>query len=137
MDQQEVVGLTNQLLDRWSYEGVTFYAYLPGQQPPDARPVYGLKSDRLNSRFFTMDESEKQKLVDQYRDTWSDAGIAFYAFASDSPPCTARPVYRFWSGTLSDHLYTASEAERDKLIKGFSHVWTYEGIAWYALADSP
>jgi len=43
-----------------------------------------------------------------------------------------RFVYRFWSDALSGHFYTIDEAERDKLINQYSHVWTYEGIAWYA-----
>jgi len=42
------------------------------------------------------------------------------------------PVYRFWSEKLGGHFYTISEAEKDKLIRDFSHVWTFEGVAFYA-----
>jgi len=136
MSKEEVTKLTSELLDRWAYEGVAFYAYLEGQQPPDARPIYTLQSDRLGSRFLTMNEAERGRLRGEYGHVWSDAGVAFHAFSEDSRPCTARPVYRFWSATLSDHLYTASEAERDKLVNDFPHVWTYEGIVWYAIAGS-
>lgn len=131
--KEEVVKLTNELLGRWAYEGVAFYAYPEGQQPPDAQPVYGLQSDRLGSRLFTMNESEKQGLLVHYGDAWSDAGVVFYAFSEGSHPCTSRPIYRFWSATLSDHLYTASKTERDELVKDYSYAWTYEGIAWYAI----
>ena len=138
MSKEEVTRLTNLLLDRWAYEGVAFYAYSQVPQRPEARPVYGLQSTSLSSRFLTMNEPEKRALTDVYGDTWSDAGIAFYAFPEDSHPYTARPVYRFWSATMSDHLYTASEAERDMLTGGFPHVWAYEGIAWYTIpGDSP
>ena len=135
MVKEEVTELTNQLLDRWAYEGVAFYAYPAGQQPPNALPVYCLRSDGPDSRFFTMNESEKRGLLNVYGNVWSDAGPGFYAFPQDSAPCTTRPIYRFWSGVLNDHFYTASEAERDRLIRDFSHAWTYEGIAWYALTS--
>ncbi len=134
MAKEEVRTLTNRLLDRWAYEGVAFYAYPAGQQPPGAQPAYCLQSERLGSRLFTMNEAERDRLLDVYGDVWSDAGVGFYTFSQDSHPCTAKPVYRFWSGALADHFYTASEAERDKLIRNFSHAWTYEGIAWYAAA---
>jgi len=39
------------------------------------------------------------------------------------------PVFRFWNG--SSHFYTASEVERDKLITTYSHIWIYEGPAFY------
>jgi hypothetical protein len=136
MSKEEVVTLTNELLDRWAYEGVAFYAYPESQQPPDARPVYGLQSGSLGSRFFTMNEPERQGLLGNYGDAWSDAGVAFYAFSEGSHPYTSRPVYRFWSAALGDHLYTASEAERDKLINDYAYVWTYEGIAWYAIGGN-
>jgi len=136
MSKDEATRLTSVLLDRWAYEGVAFYAYPEGQQPPGARPVYGLQSSRLGSQFFTMIEAEKRGLMDEYGDTWSDAGIAFHAFSEDSHPSTSRPVYRFWSGALGDHLYTASEVERNKLIDDYSYVWRYEGIAWYAIPGS-
>jgi len=42
------------------------------------------------------------------------------------------PVYRFWSPTLEGHFYTADEAEKQKLIDDYPHVWTYECIAFYA-----
>jgi hypothetical protein len=83
-----------------------------------------------------MNEAEKRGLMDEYGHTWSDAGIAFHAFPEDSHPYTARPVYRFWSGAPGDHLYTASEAERNELINDYSYVWRYEGIAWYAIPGS-
>jgi hypothetical protein len=46
------------------------------------------------------------------------------------------PVYRFWAPDTSQHFYTISAAERDKLINNYSHAWTYEGVAYYAFTDS-
>jgi hypothetical protein len=45
------------------------------------------------------------------------------------------PVYRFWSPVLSRHFYTISGTERDKLVNNYAHVWSYEGIVYYAFAD--
>ncbi len=42
------------------------------------------------------------------------------------------PVYRFWSPSKNRHFYTIKGTERDKLIANYSHVWQYEGIAYYA-----
>ena len=48
---------------------------------------------------------------------------------------TKMPVYRFWSAIYSRHFYTTSESEKQNLIDNFASVWTYEGIAYYALPD--
>jgi hypothetical protein len=133
MSKEEATRLADLLLDRWADEGVAFHAYPQVPQRPEARPVFRLHSDVHDSQFLTMNEAEKRALVNGYGDTWDDGGIAFYAFPEDSHPHTARPVYRFWSATLSDHLYTTSEAERDALPRDFPQVWAYEGVAWYAL----
>lgn len=42
------------------------------------------------------------------------------------------PVYRFWSPVKSKHFYTISGAERDSVLKGYSHIYQYEGVAYYA-----
>lgn len=134
MDKAESLRLTNQLLDNWRSEGAMFYVYPAGRQPPDAQPVYGLRCDKPDLQLFTMVESERRALLDAPGGVWHDDGIAFYAFSTDSGSSGAQPVYRFWSGAMNDHLYTASEAERDWIIRDYSHVWTYEGIVWYAVA---
>lgn len=86
----------------------------------------------VNSRYFyTIDESERDKLINDYSDVWVYKRVACYAYPAGSQPGDASPVYRFWSGTLGRHFYTASDLERNKLIDFHSDVWVYEGIAWY------
>ncbi len=51
------------------------------------------------------------------------------------PGAVAVPVYRFWSPRISQHFYTASAREKDKLITEFPLSWTYEGIAFAAFRD--
>jgi hypothetical protein len=115
----------------WSYEGVVYHAFLTAIDP-DLRPVYRFWSDRLSGHFYTLNAAEKDWLIAQYSHIWTFEGVAFYAYASDKHPAGTRPVYRFWSPTKSAHFYTVNEAERNNILANYAHVWSDEGIAWYA-----
>lgn len=73
----------NKLLDRypftWSHEGIAFYAYPEGKQPSWARPVYRFWSPSTSAHFYTISESEAEKLRALPDDVWYDEGIAWYA----------------------------------------------------------
>jgi hypothetical protein len=97
-------------------------------------PVYRFWSPVFSRHFYTISESEKNKLITYYPAVWTYEQVAYYAYADDSQPGVA-PIYRFWSGTLNAHFYTMSQAERDKLINLYPHVWAYEGVAFYAHAE--
>jgi hypothetical protein len=64
----------------WTYEGIAFYAHPEGQQPVDALPVYRFWSPVLEHHFYTISESEKNKLINRYSDVWTYEGIAWYAY---------------------------------------------------------
>jgi hypothetical protein len=125
----------DKLLDRyaevWTYEGVSYRAFGTAVEPQLA-PVYRFWSAPLRAHFYTLSEREKDKLINRYSHIWTYEGIAFYAYAAGWQAAATLPVYRFWSGSLRTHFYTASETERYKLISGYPDVWTYEGVAWYA-----
>ncbi len=123
--------------DLWVDEGTVFYVYPQDGRPPETRPVHRLRSSDAGTPFFTILEQEKTRLLDDPAPAWRYAGVAFCAYPKDAHPPASRPVYRFWSGTLREHFYTASEAERGALLKDPLRGWIYEGIAWYALVDSP
>ncbi len=124
--------LINLYPDVWEYEGPAFYAYAPGDQPAGTAPVYRFWSDALGGHFYTIDATERDKLIDLYADVWEDEGAVYYVYAEDERPAEAQPVYRFWSDMLGHHFYTVSAGERDKLIDLYPDVWTYESVAWYA-----
>jgi len=92
--------------------------------------VYRFWSPVLDRHFYTISKAEKEMLLTQYTQVWTYEGVAYHAFGDDADPDT-KPVHRFWSGVLSGHFYTLNEAEKDKLISDYSHVWTYEGVAFY------
>jgi hypothetical protein len=116
----------------WAYEGVAFAAFCDNADSR-TRPVYRFWSDKLSGHLYTMDAQEKDKLLREQSNAWVFEGVAFYAYPSGLQPTLACPVYRFWSPVKGSHFYTADEAEKENLIVKFSTVWTYEGIAWYAL----
>lgn len=62
----------------WTYEGVAFYAYKIGDQPDWTMPVYRFWSDARKTHFFTITESERDKLLDD-SGAWTYEGIAWYA----------------------------------------------------------
>ena len=122
--------------DVWTYEGVSYNAHELADSP-DLMPVYRFWSDRLSAHFYTISETERDKIINEYSHVWTYEGIVFYAYPAGSQPAGTLPVYRFWSGRLETHFYTAGNAERFAVAGEGSSVWTYEGIAWYAYpADS-
>jgi len=44
-------------------------------------------------------------------------------------------VYRFWSPVLTGHFYTADEAEAEYILANYPDVWSYETVAFTAMAD--
>ncbi len=100
----------------------------------NASPVYHFTSTTSKRHFCTISEEEKYKLLDESPSVWKYQGIAFFAYAEGRQPKDARPVYRFWSDSLSQYFYTMDETTKDLLITGLANVWKYEGVAWYAPA---
>jgi hypothetical protein len=125
--------LINNYRELWVFEGVAYYAFA-GATDASAAPIYRFWSGTLQAHFFTMRQTERDKLIrnDYYRSIWTYEGVAFYAYAVSAPPVGTSAVYRFWSSTFSVHFYTMRLAERDKLINDPLHLWTYEQAAWYA-----
>jgi len=114
----------------WTYQGEEYQA-LPTDREPNSAPVYRFWSASLLTHFYTMDVKEKDNLIKDFDDVWVYEGIAWYAFPEGVQPAEAIPVYRFWSGLLDRHFYTADEDEKDEMLKEADDIWSYEGIAWY------
>jgi hypothetical protein len=126
------------LIDSYShivtYEGVAYYAYTKDQPPAGTLPVYRFWKPSDGTHFYTIKESEKQKLIDNYAHIVTYEGPAYYAYGIAQHPLGTLPVYRFWKPSGNTHFFTIRESEKDKLIALFSHIVTFEGIAWYAYA---
>lgn len=116
----------------WIYEEGSGFETLVDGSNPDAQPVHRFWAPGHDTHFYTIDEQEKNKLINEASDVWVYEGVVFYAHAEGRQPSLAKPVYRFWSPIAITHFYTIDPAERDSLIDEFPYAWIYEGIAWYA-----
>ena len=96
--------------------------------------VHRFWSPLTGKHFYTTSESEKSKLINSYPGVWVYEEIAYRAYLEDCARGLA-PIYRFWSNSFNSHFYTASEEEKQKLLGTYSHVWTYEGIAFYGFPE--
>jgi hypothetical protein len=121
-----------------AFELLTNQAGSEGGQTVDAdlAPVYRLKAEKLNSYFYTISASEKDTLLRDFANVWKYDGVAFYAYPPDHQPVGSKPVYRFWSPSLSSHFYTMDEREKQQMADQ-SKVWTLEGVAWNAFNQPP
>jgi len=131
IDAAERDKLINDYSHVWTYEGVAFNAFVDGSWA-NTSPVYRFWSGANNAHFYTTDEGERAKLMDELSGVWTSEGVAFYAYREGYQPAGTDAVYRFWAAKTNSHFYTTSLDERDKLMNGFQDAWTYEEIAWYA-----
>ncbi len=133
IDEAEQAQLLQQP-ETWVSEGIAYYAYASAGEP-NLMPVYRFWSDRLSSHFWTISEAEKNGLIEEKDGVWVYEGPVFYAYPEGGQPTGAKPVYRFWSDTMSAHFYTISETEKDLLVKEHADIWSPEGIVWYAFEE--
>lgn len=87
----------------WTYEGVVFYAYPQRRQPLGTMPVYRFWSHKYGHHFYTMNEKEKNKLIESYQGTWDYEGVAWYAYARPVQPGLAGYLF---TGGRDEALYT-------------------------------
>ncbi len=104
-----------------------------GEGRGPVQPIFRFWSSVLAHHFYTTDESERDGVIHDYPDVWTDyEGPAYYVPIDDSDP-NVRPVYRFWSDLLSSHFYTISEDEKEYILNNYpTNVWQLEGIVFYA-----
>jgi hypothetical protein len=114
----------------WRYEAVAYSAFTT--QVAGTVPLYRFWSDTMRGHFFTASASEKDHVIAAYDDSvWKYEGIAYYVYPVSNTTAATKPVYRFWSETKRHHFYTASEAEKNKVIATYARsVWAYEQAAY-------
>ncbi|MBN1509547.1 MAG: right-handed parallel beta-helix repeat-containing protein [Sedimentisphaerales bacterium] len=131
INESERVTLINQYSYAWNYEGPAFKACLTDYHP-GLSPVYRFWSPYTSCHFYTISESERDMLIRDYSYWWTFEGVAYYAYAEGDEPAGTKPIYRFWSPITSCHFYTMSENEKAYIIREWSGVFMYEGVAFYA-----
>jgi len=83
--EAEADNLINTYSYVWTYEGVAFYAYPEAAHLAEAMPIFRFWSDVLSGHFYTIDEAERAKLIDEYPDAWTYESIAWYALPQPQP----------------------------------------------------
>ena len=78
IDENEKAHLIANAADVWRYEGPAFY--VPASSQAGMVPVYRFYSEALLVHLFTVDENEKNHLIDNASDVWRFEGIAYYAY---------------------------------------------------------
>jgi len=80
IDEAEKDKLIRESSKVWTFEGIAFYAYPPDRAVVGSKPVYHFWSEKYNRHFYTVSETEKQKLIDQFSQVWKLLGVSWYAF---------------------------------------------------------
>lgn len=116
----------------WRFEAEGFSGVkLTSCDSSGAKRVYRFWSDAYQNHFYTISETEKNNVINNYPDEiWRYEIEAYCAFTSQQPGTL--PIYRFWSDTYNSHFYTISETEKNNIIANFpTKVWRLETIAYY------
>ncbi len=90
-------------------------------------PLYRFYREGNESHFFTANESEKES-VEPFLEYEGISQHVLHAMVY-----SATPVYRMFNNISKSHFYTASEAELESIQQNLSHVYSLEGIAFYAM----
>lgn len=90
-------------------------------------PLYRFYREGNDSHFFTVNESEKE-VVEAF---WEYEGVSQHVLHSMVPSAT--PVYRMFNSISKSHFYTASESELKNIQENLGHIYSLEGVAFYAL----
>jgi hypothetical protein len=96
--------------------------------------VYRFWSPLTGDHFYTVSESERDKLINRYANAWTFEGVAYYTYARATEPNLV-PVYRLWAGPLGLHFFTTQESEKAELLEQDPPVWVSEGKAFYVYPE--
>lgn len=89
----------------WTYEGISFYVYPSGKQPVGTVPLYRFWSPQLGYHFYTLQESERDRLIREYPDVWIYERIAWYVYPT---VYQTEPGTFDFSGGPDEARYTAT-----------------------------
>lgn len=113
-------------------------ANLPNQIascPSGLGPVYRYWNNLSGGHFYTADYNEVKLIATNWPDSFK---YEMGAFCIRTPEMGIGSTYntalhRFWSPVFNGHFYTASEAEKNDVIRKYPGVWNYEGTVGWVL----
>lgn len=107
------------------YEGPAY-----GVNPyTNASPLYRFYKPSTGTHFYTASEAEKSSVQARLSHIYRYEGPAYNV--SLTPGAGRIAAWRFYNVRNGTHFYTASEAERNTVINTLSHIYRYEGPAFF------
>ena len=115
-----------QAYPQFAYEGAVFAALA---QPRADRCRCSASTTRRPARISIRSSASERDGIIAYYPQFAYEGPAFHAMPADGTDGRVA-VFRFFNKSTGAHFYTASPAERDKIVATYPH-FIYEGIAFY------
>jgi hypothetical protein len=123
----EMANVRDTLSKVYTLESVAYY--LNTANSDNKTPLYRFYNTKQGVHFYTASETEKNNVVATLSKVYVLEGEAYKVCATNVAGAT--PVYRFFNFKKGVHFYTASEAERDSVIRTLSSTYAFEGIGYY------
>lgn len=105
--------------------------YVYAKPYPETVPFYRLHNKNNQDYFYTVSETERNKLLVGYSDIFIDDGIAAYVYNKQQPSTV--PLYRLYNTKNNCHFYTINEPEMAQFLS--TKDWSVEGIVCYVYAE--
>jgi uncharacterized repeat protein (TIGR02543 family) len=99
---------------------------------PVLMPVWRFYNMRTGTHFYTASVAEKNNVVAALSSIYRLEGVAYYVNTAN--PANNTPLYRFYNVKTGVHFYTASETEKDNVLRTLSSTYRLEGVAYYVCA---
>ena len=91
-----------------------------GEKIEGVEPVYRFFNTETGAHLYTMDENEKDYIVDTFAN-YSFEGIKYYAFETEPANLDTIPVYRMLNNQSGAHLFTIDQNEIDAIQATLPH----------------
>ena len=112
---------------QFRYEGPAYFVSVASNT--GLSPVYRFRNLVNGSYLWTISESERISINQNYRATFIEEGVAWQSSQVAAPGYV--PLYRFRNLVNSTYFYTASEAEKDNVVLNYKTTLVLEGVAYY------
>jgi hypothetical protein len=93
-------------------------------------PVYRFYNPVSRGHFFTINEQEKNTVLNNPQWGYQFENVGF--FASATPGDSLLPVYRFYNPVSQGHFFTINEQEKNTVLSNPQWGYSFEGIGFYA-----
>lgn len=136
-DEAERADVQRRFSSAFTYEGVGYRTPQVGDDPVlDCRlvPLFRFFNLRTGSHFYTTSVAERDDVIARYPQLYRYEGIAYPVVGTAC--AQVHPVYRFYNTRTGTHFYTVSDAEKALVEAQLSEAYHFEGIAYYALAQT-